>query len=273
MIFRAISLAVGIRTPAADLEDELSRLTAFLPSLPPRTPLDLEYQIEKIQDEYRIARKGASFEAQKRETVFGVIQRDLSYELAESRAFGLIHAATLLRDGRALLLPGPSGSGKTSVCAALLKRGFRYLSDEFAPLSADLTVRPYPLPMKVRRSSLEILSPLGPEVTLHPRPFPAGGEEVFYGMPAAGLVESGGEWPVGAIVFPRVQPRGRTRTRPVKPGTAALRILAQTVNGHVLEEKGFSVAADLVQAVACRDLEVGEIREAAAAVEHIWEES
>lgn len=47
-----------------------------------------------------------------------------------------MHASALEMDGKAILLVGESGAGKSTLCWALTQCGFRYLSDELAPLSA-----------------------------------------------------------------------------------------------------------------------------------------
>lgn len=49
--------------------------------------------------------------------------------------FLVIHAAVVERHGRALIFPGAPGSGKSTLCAALLSRGWRLLSDEMALIS------------------------------------------------------------------------------------------------------------------------------------------
>ncbi|HET6940731.1 MAG TPA: HPr kinase/phosphatase C-terminal domain-containing protein [Sphingomicrobium sp.] len=41
-----------------------------------------------------------------------------------------IHASTVARDGRAVLISGPSGSGKSDLALRLLDRGFRLVSDD-----------------------------------------------------------------------------------------------------------------------------------------------
>ena len=48
----------------------------------------------------------------------------------------MIHAATIERDGQAVLLVGTSGSGKSTLCAGLVLSGWRLLSDEFALVSS-----------------------------------------------------------------------------------------------------------------------------------------
>src|SRR3954453_658078 len=41
-----------------------------------------------------------------------------------------IHASTVARDGRAVLISGPSGSGKSDLALRLLDRGFTLVSDD-----------------------------------------------------------------------------------------------------------------------------------------------
>jgi hypothetical protein len=41
-----------------------------------------------------------------------------------------VHAAAVEKNGYGLLIPGSSGQGKTTACIALLRAGYRYLSDD-----------------------------------------------------------------------------------------------------------------------------------------------
>ena len=42
----------------------------------------------------------------------------------------MLHASTVARDGRAVLISGPSGSGKSDLALRLLDRGFALVSDD-----------------------------------------------------------------------------------------------------------------------------------------------
>jgi len=56
---------------------------------------------------------------------------------AHAHQYLVIHAAVIEKDGRAAVLPAPPGSGKSTLCAGLIHRGWRLLSDELALLEMD----------------------------------------------------------------------------------------------------------------------------------------
>ena len=64
------------------------------------------------------------------------------------RRFLLLHAATVERDGKALILTGESGAGKSTLAALLGERGWRLMGDEFA-LIDPATGLTYPFPRAV----------------------------------------------------------------------------------------------------------------------------
>jgi len=57
----------------------------------------------------------------------------------------VLHAASLLGPRGVLLLAGPAGHGKSSLTLALVERGMRFLSDDYAPLDLERRlVHPFP---------------------------------------------------------------------------------------------------------------------------------
>lgn len=106
----------------------------------------VEISIERDSDEgWRYVREGAV-----RRT--GPQRRILKYALWDILAlvhrrvdeFLLMHAGSVALDGRALLLPAGEEVGKSTLTAALLARGFAYLSDEFAVLDSHARAHPFP---------------------------------------------------------------------------------------------------------------------------------
>jgi hypothetical protein len=78
--------------------------------------------------------------------------------IASRRDHLVLHAGAVSVGGRGLLLPGPSGAGKSTLTAALVSRGFGYLSDELAAIDPSwLEIEPYPKPLSLRARSLVLL--------------------------------------------------------------------------------------------------------------------
>src|SRR5690349_22879332 len=68
-----------------------------------------------------------------------------------AHSYLIIHAAVLERHGRALILPAPPGSGKSTLCAALVTRGWRLLSDEMTLVRlSDGALLPVPRPVSLK---------------------------------------------------------------------------------------------------------------------------
>lgn len=75
--------------------------------------------------------------------------------LADGRR--VLHAGAVARDGRAVLIVGRSGWGKTTQTLALVQRGWRLLSDDFAVVRADGTVEPFVRRVNLTTASLDLL--------------------------------------------------------------------------------------------------------------------
>ncbi len=118
-----------------------------------------------------------------------------------------VHAGVVAFDGQALLLPGRSFSGKTTLTAALLRAGAIYGSDEYAVLSADGLVLPYPRPLSLRGQAARTrvtASELG----------------------AATFAQA---LPVAAVAELRYVPDCGFDVQPMSPGTTVLRLFDNTV--------------------------------------------
>lgn len=80
--------------------------------------------------------------------------------VAASRPSGAvrIHGGAASRDGRSVVVCGPSGAGKSTTTAALVSRGWRYVTDEVVVIDpATLRITPYPKWIDLSSRSLELL--------------------------------------------------------------------------------------------------------------------
>lgn len=73
------------------------------------------------------------------------------------RSHMLIHAGVVSCNGQGVILAADARHGKTTLVLELVRRGFRFLSDEMAALGrADRLVHPFPRSLRVRKGTLEL---------------------------------------------------------------------------------------------------------------------
>src|SRR5208283_619866 len=81
-----------------------------------------------------------------------------------------LHAAVIERGGRAVIMPAPPGAGKSTLCAVLVHRGWRLLSDEFALISFDDgRISPLARPISLKNRAIDIIRDLAPDCVLSRR--------------------------------------------------------------------------------------------------------
>jgi hypothetical protein len=77
--------------------------------------------------------------------------------VAGVRSHFLIHAGVVSYGGESVILAADAGHGKTTLVLELVRRGFKFLSDEMAALGrADGQVHPFPRSLRVRPGTLEM---------------------------------------------------------------------------------------------------------------------
>ncbi len=75
----------------------------------------------------------------------------------------VLHAGGVALNGAGVIICGPSGSGKTTLTAALVRAGFRYLTDEALAIDpATRRLLPYPKALAIKRGSWGLLADLRP---------------------------------------------------------------------------------------------------------------
>jgi HprK-related kinase A len=163
----------------------------------------------------------------------------------------LLHAASVERDGRALIITGLSGSGKSTLSALLGERGWRFMGDEFALLDlANGTLHPFPRVVSLKNESVEALEKIvGPE-RFGPwlRGTPKG--TIRHLRPHAEAVARMGEpaFP-SAILFPRFGSDLERAIRTVGAAEVFVRLTQASTNYVALGEPAFDALTRLVASV------------------------
>jgi hypothetical protein len=177
----------------------------------------------------------------------------------------LLHAAALVRDGLALLLPAEAGSGKSTLSMALAATGWTVYSDELAPIDpVTLKVGSFPLPVGIKHRSIAALDPWYPglaEVATHRR---ADGQLVRYLGAAELSLASRHAAPVDVqrLIFPRYDPMAKTALQRLDP-LSALEMLAATGSSQrSLSDVDIEALLQLAGGRGCFLLEYADLREA-----------
>ncbi len=175
--------------------------------------------------------------------------------------FLLLHAAVVERGGRALLLPGVPGAGKSTLCAGLILRGWRLLSDEVAiirPATGELV--PVPRPVALKEESLEVVRRFEPSAVFGPSyPETRKGTVTHLQPPPDSVLRSGEAAAARWIVFPQYEAGAAVRLAEIRKPETLLRAAKNGFNYSLLGATGFEILAGLVDACDGFDLAYGDL--------------
>lgn len=186
----------------------------------------------------------------------------------------MLHSAVVERDGCAVVLPAQPGSGKSTLCAALVGRGWRLLSDEFGILRhADGCFLPLPRAAPLKNASIPLLQDFAPHLGFGPRYDKTRKGDVVHMFPPVDSLQRQAE-PARPrfIVFPRYEPGGALQLQEQPPEVAMTRLVNNAFNYRVSAVQGFHSLCRLVRECTSYQLINGNLEEAVAAVESLLRE-
>ncbi|RLM52972.1 HprK-related kinase A, partial [Halobellus sp. Atlit-31R] len=191
----------------------------------------------------------------------------------KAHSYLIIHAAVLERHGRAFILPAPPGSGKSTLCAALVCRGWRLLSDELTLVRPhDLAVVPLPRPVSLKNASIGVIRAWDPKAVFGPAVTETiKGTIAHMRAPQASVAAAGAAVHASHIVFPRYEGGAATMLAPVPKARLFTRVADNAFNYTVLGETGFEALGRLVGSCAGFDFCYSKLDEAIALFETLAE--
>ena len=184
----------------------------------------------------------------------------------------ILHAAAVERDGLAAILPAPPGSGKSTLCAALIHRGWRLLSDELALLSlADGSLHALARPVSLKGRSIDIIRKYAADSVFSALTHDtAKGTVAHMKVPPEHLDRVQEVARPAWVIFPRWEaespPILESRTKPA----TMLSISRNTFNFGLSGREGFHALADAVSSSDCYDFTYGRLDDAIAVFDGLF---
>ncbi len=186
--------------------------------------------------------------------------------LEEDTGSLFLHAATLLKQDRALLIAGEPGAGKTVLTLALVKRGFEFAGDDIVSLERGGNLIPVPFLPALKSAAWQLAAKAGWMTDAYVTHQRLDGVPVKY-VPQR--LPNPTPYSAGWIVVLRRGNRRKAECKKAEPSTVLSTLLAGAYGAQKMLKVGqFSVLADLVSQAQCLELTYHDANEAAAVLEH-----
>ncbi|MFT3967782.1 MAG: HprK-related kinase A [Sphingobium sp.] len=185
----------------------------------------------------------------------------------------LLHAATVEKEGCAIILSGESGSGKSTLAALLGERGWRLMGDEFALVDlASGALAPFPRLVSLKNGAIEAVRREAGEGRLGPLMAATPKGDIRHLVPRTDAVARMEEPATPALIlFPRFGAEGTAR--PVGEAECFVRLTQASTNYVALGEAGYRALTRLVSTIPAVGIDYAGGAEGIAMVEALWEES
>ncbi|MES2072201.1 MAG: HprK-related kinase A [Pseudomonadota bacterium] len=176
----------------------------------------------------------------------------------------MIHAAVMERDGHAVILPAPPGSGKSTLCATLIHKGWRLLSDELTLIRlSDGQIIPLPRPVSLKNASIDIVQHYIPSAVLSRRVDDTlKGTVALMKPPGDSLARVAETVKPAWIVFPKYQAGAATQLEPISQSRAFMRVADNAFNYSLLGLRGFEALAGVIDKSVAYDFTYSSLDEA-----------
>jgi HprK-related kinase A len=192
---------------------------------------------------------------------------------SHAHQFLMFHSAVVEKAGRAAILAGSPGSGKSTLCAAMLARGWRLLSDEFALLNPVRgRLLPIPRPVALKDDSIGLIKRLLPHLRIGRTFAPTRKGAIAHLRPPTEAVERQAEPALpGWVVFPRHAQNAETKLVPLGKAAGFMRLQENCFNYTTLGRTAFDALGQLIETAECYELPFAQAVAAADLVDSLAE--
>lgn len=188
-----------------------------------------------------------------------------------SHQFLMLHAGVLANAHGAVVLPAEPGAGKSTLCAYLMHRGWRLLSDEFTLLRDEsLEIFPFPRLLPIKNASIAVIREYVPEARFGPEIPGTHKGTVAHLQPPTDAIQRMHETAIPRLmIFPRYTPGTPLEITPVPRAQCFVEITQNAFNYVLRGEAGFRMAAALTERVRAFHLRYNDLERAATALDEL----
>ena len=186
----------------------------------------------------------------------------------------VVHAATLERDGVGLVMPARPGSGKSTLCAALVARGWRLLSDEFALIEPQTgLLRPVPRPIALKDGSIGLIREWWPEAVAGAPMLNNEGQRVaYFRAPPSSVAASATRCEPRIVLIPMYRAGAPLTARPLSRAQTTLHLGDSSFNYNLHGRLGFTRLTEIADRGGAVELEYSALADGVAFVDRLLEE-
>jgi HprK-related kinase A len=205
----------------------------------------------------------------------GLLAAELAMNLQMAlgqRRYLLLHASTVERGGRALLMTGESGAGKSTLAALLGERGWRFMGDEFALLDpATGQLHAFPRLVSLKNEAIPVMMAAVPAARFGPELAGTPKGTIRHLRPNAEAITRIDEPATPALLlFPRFG--FASALRGVGRAEVFVRLTQASTNYVAMGESGYNALKTLVGSVPACAVDYPDTAAALDLVERLWGE-
>lgn len=214
------------------------------------------------------------FEPYPLEQAFPLLEWGLNWCIGSTaNQYLMLHSAVIEKNGRALIMPAMPGSGKSTLCAGLINRGWRLLSDEFGIVDpADGKMVPLPRVIPLKNESINIIKDFAPDAFIGPTYHKTRkGDVAHLAPPSDSLLRQQEKATPQWVVFPKFIEDAKTELQPSDNGAAFARLSNNSFNYRMTMETGFCALTKLARSVDCYSMTFGNLDDAITCLSEMTE--
>ncbi|MBP9929186.1 MAG: HprK-related kinase A [Rhodoferax sp.] len=194
---------------------------------------------------------------------------------AHAHQYLVVHAAVIEKSGKAVMFPAPPGSGKSTLCAGLVHRGWRLLSDELALCDMDSgLVFGMARPINLKNRSIDVIRKFAPDAILTaPVPDTAKGTVALVRPPSNSVLRAGEPVRPNWIVLPKFSSGAAASLERATKADTFMLVAEQSFNYDIHGVQGFKAVTQLITHSDCYQFTYSDLNDAVRVFDELLDDA